>query len=242
MILEDVTFDVGVGQHWAMIGPNGAGKTTIMNLLAATTFPTTGTVHVLGDQLGRVDLRDLRRRIGHVTPRHPLSSNLSALDVALTGETATVELLGPGAYSDEIRHRAEMLCKEFGLDDPAAARWLTMSQGERGKALIARALVTDPPLVLLDEPSTGLDLATREQMVRTIGEMQETRPELTTVTVTHHLEELPATTSHAVLVKAGRVMAAGPVEEVLTSASVSECYAYPLTLERRRGRWSAFAA
>lgn len=241
VLLDDVTFTVDAGEHWAVIGSNGAGKTTLMNLMAATSFPSRGTVHVLGQQLGRVDVRDLRRLIGHVTPRHAPGANLSAFEVVLTGVTGSLDLVPRHDYGSDVRDRAEALCKEFGLDAPHELRWLTMSQGERGRALIARALVTDPTLVLLDEPSTGLDLAAREQMVATIADLQRSRPGLTTVTVTHHFEELPATTTHALLVRGGRVVGAGPVEDVLTSDLVSSCFAHPVEIERRRGRWSAFS-
>lgn len=241
VLLADVNFSVNTGEHWAVIGSNGAGKTTLMNLLAATSFPSRGKVHVLGHQLGRVDVRELRRSIGHVTPRHAPGSNLTAVEVVLTGVTGSLDLVPRHDYGPDAHQRAASLCKEFGLDAQQELRWLTMSQGERGRALIARALVTDPLLVLLDEPSTGLDLAAREQMVATITDLQQSRPGLTTVTVTHHFEELPTTTTHALLMRGGRVVGAGPVEDVLTSELVSSCFAHPVEIERRRGRWSAFS-
>lgn len=241
VLLDNISFTVQAGEHWAMIGPNGAGKTTLMNLLAATSFPSRGTVRVLGHQLGRVDVRELRRSIGHVTPRHSPGANLSAFEVVLTGVTGSLDLVPRHDYGTAAHERAEALCKEFGLDTAHELRWLTMSQGERGRALIARALVTDPALVLLDEPSTGLDLAAREQMVATIAELQQRRPGLTTVTVTHHFEELPSTTTHALLVRGGRLVAAGSVGEVLTSEQVTSCFAHPVEVERRHGRWLAFS-
>lgn len=136
-------------------------------------------------------------------------------------------------------HRAEELIDMLGLGHRRDAVWPTMSQGERGRALIARALLPDPPLLLLDEPSTGLDVAAREQLLETMDTLHRSHPELATVLVTHHFEELPETTTHAVLVAEGRVLAAGPAAEVLTTELVSESFAYPIRVEHRDGRWSA---
>lgn len=239
-LLEDIDLVVERGQHWALIGPNGAGKTTLLNLAGAVSFPSSGEVHVLGHRLGRVDLRELRRSIGHVNPRHQLGSNLSVEEVVLTGETGTTEMLPRWEAPDEVRERAHLLMKTMGIDSDGP-HWLTMSQGERGRALIARALMPDPPLLLLDEPSTGLDVAAREQMIRTIADLPEVIPGITTVTVTHHFEELPESTTHAVLLRSGRVVAAGPVEETLTSARVTETFDHPIQVGRRGGRWFAVA-
>jgi iron complex transport system ATP-binding protein len=145
---------------------------------------------------------------------------------------------------EHVLARAAQLLELVGLDDPdpvAEPRWLTMSQGERGRALIARSLMADPPLLLLDEPSTGLDVAAREQMIHTIADLPEQVPGLTTVMVTHHFEELPPSTTHAALLRHGRLVAAGPVDEVLTSAWVTATFDHPIEVERRRGRWYAYA-
>lgn len=238
-ILDGIGFEVARGEHWALIGPNGAGKSTLLNICGAVTFPSRGTAQILGAQLGRIDLRELRRSIGFVNPRHPLRSNLSARDVVLTGETGSIELVPRWQPADDILDRARILVKTMGIDDEL--RWHTMSQGERGRALIARALMTDPPLLLLDEPSTGLDVAAREQMIRTIAELPQSHPGLTSVMVTHHFEELPPSTTHAALLRKGRLVAAGPVDGVLTTERVSQCFDHPIEVLRRRGRWSAIA-
>ena len=209
-ILQGVTFTVREGEHWALLGPNGAGKSTILALCGAVTHPTSGTVHVLGQQLGRVELQALRRAIGHVNPRHPLQSPLTVRDIVLTGVTGSLEVPlrwqpGPGELD-----RAEALISAFGLAPKAGDRWPTLSQGERGRALIARALICDPRLLLLDEPSTGLDVAAREQLLQGIDLLDETHPGIASILVTHHLEELPVTTTHALLLAGGRVVAAGP--------------------------------
>ncbi|WP_254052171.1 ABC transporter ATP-binding protein [Aeromicrobium sp. A1-2] len=228
-------------EQWALIGPNGAGKTTLLNLCGAVNHPTRGTVHVLGKQLGRVDIRELRRDIGFVNPRHALNSNLSVEDVVLTGATGTIETLPRWTPSEAERDRAALLMKQFGVDAASSPHWFTMSQGERGRTLIARALMPDPPLLLLDEPCTGLDVAAREQFLATLDELRRSHPETSTVMVTHHFEELPRTTTHAALIRGGKVVAAGHVDDVLTTSLVSECFDHPIRISRADGRWAATA-
>lgn len=240
-ILSDITTTVRAGEHWALIGPNGAGKSTMLSLCGAEQHPTRGTVHVLGQQLGRVEIRKLRESIGHVNPRHPLRSALTVREVVLTGATGTTELMNRWEPSASEEARARHLIELLGLAPLGDATWPTMSQGERGRTLIARALLPDPRLLLLDEPSTGLDVAAREQLLETIDSLHASQPELATVLVTHHLEELPETTTHAMLVSHGRLHATGPVAEVLTTELVSESFAYPIHIEHRDGRWSARA-
>lgn len=240
-LLDDISVSVARGEHWALIGPNGAGKSTLLNICGAVTFPSRGSARILGHRMGRVDLRELRRSIGFVNPRHPLRSDLSAEEIVLTGETGSIELVPRWEPDDAVRARAALLLKTLGLDGPDEPHWHTMSQGERGRALIARALMTDPPLLLLDEPSTGLDVAAREQMIRTIADLPEAIPGITSVMVTHHFEELPPSTTHAALLRQGRLVAAGPVDDVLTTDLVTECFDHPIEVERRRGRWYAAA-
>lgn len=240
-ILADVNLSIGSGERWALIGPNGAGKSTMLSMCGAEQHPTRGTVHVLGHQLGRVEIRKLRELIGHVNPRHPLRSPLTVRQVVLTGLTGTNELMNRWEpTADELEH-AEELIRMFGLATLADATWPTLSQGERGRALIARALLTDPPLLLFDEPSTGLDVAAREQFLETVDRLHATRPDLATVLVTHHLEELPESTTHAMLLSAGRVVAAGPAQNVLTTDLISQAFEHPIQIEHRDGRWSARA-
>lgn len=190
-ILTGIDLTVRQGEHWAVIGPNGAGKSTILSMCGAQAHPTRGSVHVLGQQLGRVEIRQLRESIGHVNPRHPLRSPLTVREVVLTGATGTTEMMNRWEPSPAILARVEHLMALLGLEAIEAATWPTMSQGERGRALIARALLADPALLLLDEPSTGLDVAAREQFLETLDLLHSTQPELATVLVTHHLEELP---------------------------------------------------
>jgi iron complex transport system ATP-binding protein len=241
LLLDGIDLTVRRSESWALIGPNGAGKTTLLNLCGAVNHPTRGTVHVLGRQLGHVDMRELRRDIGFVNPRHPLRSDLTVEEVVLTGATGSIELVPRWTPSPEEHDRARLLMKTLGVDVPTSPHWLTMSQGERGRTLIARALMHDPPLMLLDEPSTGLDVAAREQLLTTLDELRTLHPETATVMVTHHFEELPRSTTHAALLRGGRVLASGPVDEVLTTDLVTECFDHPIRIARNDGRWSATA-
>jgi iron complex transport system ATP-binding protein len=241
-ILHGVSFTVREGEHWALLGPNGAGKSTVMSFCGAVTFPTSGTVCVLGEQMGRVDLQTLRRSIGHVNPRHPLRSPLRVRDVILTGITGTVEISQrwrPDAA--DLEWVAELI-GTLGLGGKASARWPTLSQGERGRALIARALIARPRLLLLDEPSSGLDVAAREQLLETLDLLDQAHPGIASVLVTHHLEELPSTTTHALLLSHGRVVAAGPAAQTVTTEHVSAAFDHRITVERHDGRWAARAA
>ncbi|WP_078630579.1 ABC transporter ATP-binding protein [Streptomyces roseochromogenus] len=237
-ILAGVSVTVGAGQHWALLGPNGAGKSTLLSLLGARQHPTRGTVHVLGHQLGRVDMRELHQHVGHVNPRHPLRTPLTVRQVVVTGVTGSVEPPPRWAPTSQQEHEADQLIKLLGLAHRAAARWTTLSQGERGRALIARALLPQPRVLLLDEPATGLDLAGREQLIEHLEGLPAAYPGLATVLVTHHLEELPSTVTHAALLRDGRCLAAGPVDGVLTSDRVSMCFDHPVQLSRSRGRWT----
>lgn len=240
-ILGGVSLTVRAGERWALLGPNGAGKSTILGFCGAQTHPSGGTVRVLGQTLGRVDLQALRHEIGHVNPRHPLSSPLTVHEVVLTGLTATIELPMRWAPTPEDIARADAVIETVGLAHRRDARWPTMSQGERGRALIARALVSEPRLLLLDEPTTGLDVASREQFLETVDALAVREPELTTILVTHHLEELPETTTHAIAISHGAVVAAGVVDEVVTTEVISRAFEHPIRVTKEDGRWAARA-
>lgn len=240
-ILSEVSLTVRAGEHWALLGANGAGKSTLLGLLGALAHPTRGTVEVLGHRLGRVDMRQLRSYVGHVNPRHDLRSPLKVRDVVLTGLTNTLERVPRWQPTPEQVATAERLVGLLGLGERVEARWPTLSQGERGRALIARALMPSPRLLLLDEPATGLDVAGREQLIERVDALQHTYPALASVLVTHHLEELPPGTTHVMLLRDGRCLAAGPADEVLTSDQVSKCFDHPIRLTRVDGRWSVRA-
>lgn len=240
-ILHGIDLAIGQGEHWVLIGPNGAGKSTILSFASAQVFPTSGTVDILGERMGRVELQALRRHIGHVNPRHPLRSNLSVRDVVLTGLTGTVERPFRWEASAEQIAKADDLIAEVGLTSRADAGWKVLSQGERGRALVARALIADPQLLLFDEPTTGLDVAAREQLLETIDSLSVTSPQLTTLLVTHHLEEIPESTSHAMLISHGRLTASGEIAEVLTTDKVSAAFEHPIEVGFADERWSARA-
>lgn len=240
-VLDAVSLTVRAGERWAMLGPNGAGKTTILGLCGAQTHPTSGTVTVLGKQLGRVELQALRRSIGHVNPRHPLRSPLTIREVVLTGSRGSVDLPPRWIPAEHEVTHAEGLIAALGLAGKEDLRWPTLSQGERGRVLIARALIAEPRLLLLDEPSTGLDVAAREILMETLDDLDASHPDIATVLVTHHLEELPSSTTHALLIAHGRVAASGAADEVITSRDISAAFEHPIDVSRVGGRWSARA-
>jgi iron complex transport system ATP-binding protein len=240
LILDGVDWTVRPGEHWALLGANGAGKTTLLRLLGALMHPTTGTVEVLGSRLGRVDVRELRARIGHVTSAQRVPQDLSAHTVVLTGHSGTVQPLWR-TYGDEVRLRAHELLAELDVKELADRPYGVCSGGQRARVLIARALMADPALLLLDEPFNALDLPSREDLVEAMHQLAEGRPGLATVTVTHHLEELFPAVSHALLLREGRVLSRGPVDAVLTDGLLTACFGRGITVSRRDGRWSAYS-
>lgn len=237
-LVEDVTWRVPTGSHWAVLGPNGAGKSTALKLAGGWWYPTTGTVDILGERLGRVELLKLRRRIGWVDPRQRLGDH-TVTDLVLSGVTGSNGLLPRWSPEEEELARLADLLELTGMASRSERRWMELSQGERARTLIARALITRPQLLLLDEPTTGLDLPGRELLLRVIDELREMRPDLTTVLVTHHVEEIAASTSDVLLMKDARVLASGPVADTLTSENLSELYELPVSLETVAGRWFA---
>ncbi len=241
-LVDAVSVEVHAGEHWAVIGPNGAGKSTLLALCGAKLHPTSGTVHVLGHRLGRVDMRELRTHIGHIDPRTRIEADLSVREAVLTGLVAASDLPARWAPTAADTALADELTETLGLTARLATRWSVLSQGERGRVLIARALMTRPQLLLLDEPTTGLDLAAREILLDVLSGLREAHPRLSTLLVTHHLEELPASTTHVLVLAAGRVLTSGPAGQVLTSATITEAFGYPIAVERRAGRWTASSA
>jgi iron complex transport system ATP-binding protein len=241
LLLDQISFEVAEGSHWALLGPNGAGKSTLLRLLATYLHPTRGEVEIFGHRLGQVDVFTLRPQVALVSAHHPVQASRTAREVVLTGLTGTLELAARWSPSADDVERADRLLKLLGLTPLADARWSRMSQGERARALIARALIGEPRTLLLDEPAAGLDVVGREQLLASIAELAAQRPALATVLVTHHLEELPASTTHALLLRDGRMLAAGPADSVLTSELVSRCFDHPLTIGRHAGRWTAAA-
>ncbi|WP_432485059.1 ABC transporter ATP-binding protein [Kineococcus esterisolvens] len=241
-MLDAVDLRVREGERWVVLGPNGAGKSTLLSVAAARLHPTSGAVRVLGETLGRVDVFELRPRIGLASTAlaRSVPGRERVQDVVLT---AAYGVTGrwQEAYDPDDEDRALQLLDLLGVVHLAARAFATLSDGERKRVQIARALMTDPELLLLDEPAGGLDLGGREDLLRRLTALAADPAAPTTVMVTHHVEEIPVGTTHALLLRAGRVVAAGPAEEVLTSAPLSQTFGLPLSLERRGGRLTARA-
>ena len=240
-ILDGVTLDLAPGEHLAVLGPNGSGKTTLLRILSTYRHPTHGRAEVLGMRFGRGDLRTLRDRIGFVSVAmdpllHQAASALALVAVAATGGTFPL----PGVLDDPVvRERAVRALGRVGAEHLVHRRVDTLSQGERQRVRIARALVTDPELLLLDEPCAGLDLAGREQLLADLDELMCEPDGPAVVLVTHHLEELPAEVTRAVLLREGRPVATGHVDQVLASAPVSEAFGLELVIARDTNGWHA---
>jgi iron complex transport system ATP-binding protein len=240
-LLSRISVTVRAGEQWALLGPNGAGKSTLLRIFATYAHPTRGQVDILGHRLGRVDVFTLRPRIGYVTPHHPLASARTVAEVVLTGATGTIEIAARWQPSAADLARADDLVELLGLTGLAGQRWPVLSHGERARTLIARSLMSDPALLLLDEPAAGLDISGREQLLESLTELRARQPSLATILVTHHLEELPASTSHAMLLRGGQALAVGPADDVLTTELISTCYDYPIAIARHAGRWASVA-
>ncbi len=242
MLLDGVDWTVVEGERWVVVGPNGAGKTTLLQVAGAQLHPSRGRAEILGERLGAVDVFDLRPRIGlssaAMADRLPAGERVA--DVVLTASYAMLGRFGEG-YDDCDRARAHELLGALGVAQLADRRFGTLSEGERKRVQIARALMTDPELMLLDEPAAGLDMGGREELVTRLGELAGDPAAPTLVLVTHHVEEVPPGFTSALLLRAGRVVAAGPLESTLTGERLGRCFGLPLTVERYGGRWAARA-
>ena len=239
-ILRGIDWCVLPGERWVLIGPNGSGKSTLLSLAGAVRHPSGGHVSVLGGTLGRVDMPALRGRIGFVDSGGATLDWLTAEEVVLTGIGSTLRPLW-WSYSNEDRSRARELLALLGCADLADREISTCSQGERGRIRIARALIADPPLLLLDEPGVGLDLAAREALIAALDRLSAERPDLTSVLVTHHLEEIPSSSTHAMLLREGRALAVGAIATTLTGANLSACFGLAVDCRYDGQRWSARA-
>ncbi|OFL50381.1 iron ABC transporter ATP-binding protein [Rothia sp. HMSC062H08] len=241
-ILNDVSWTVNEGERWVVLGPNGAGKSTLLSVAAARLHPTSGEVEILDETLGAVDVFDLRPRIG-------LSSGASATQIPANEKVSDVVVTAAYAVSGRWKEeydvmddeRATELLAEWGVDTLADRTFGSLSDGERKRALIARALMTDPELLLLDEPGAGMDISGREDLVERLTALAADPYAPATVLITHHLEEIPAGFTHALLVRDGGVVAAGPILSTITEANLAATYDMDLALTvTSAGRYSAF--
>jgi iron complex transport system ATP-binding protein len=241
-LINDITWTVDEADRWVIIGPNGAGKTTLLQVIAAQIHPTAGVAGLLGEVLGTVDVFELRPRIGltsaALAERIPRSERVH--DVVVS---ASYAVLGRWreAY-DELDHdRAAELLDQLRVAKLADRTFGTLSEGERKRVQIARALMTDPELLLLDEPAAGLDLAGREALVRTLGELAQDAYAPASVLVTHHVEEIPPGITHAMLMRRGEIVAAGPLAETLTAETLTATFDLELSMTFDEGRFAARA-
>ncbi|WP_347042367.1 ABC transporter ATP-binding protein [Brachybacterium nesterenkovii] len=241
-LLDHVDVEVSEGERWVVLGPNGAGKSTMLRLLAARLHPTSGSVDILGERLGRTDVFELRPLIGLASQElaETIPETEKALDVVVTAGYGVT-----GRWREEYDEmdldRARELLAAFGVDDLAERSFATLSTGERKRVLSARALMTDPELLLLDEPASGLDLGGREELVRSLSILAKDPATPVTVMVTHHVEEIPPGFTHALLLRAGKIVAAGPIGQTLTSQNLTRTFGLPLVVEQHGERFTARA-
>lgn len=241
-ILKNIDWQIEDSQRWVIIGPNGAGKTTLLRILAAQLQPSSGSAMVLDSRLGEVNVFDLRTRIGFASnslaARIPNSE--SVLDAVMTASYAVTGRWNE-KYEDVDERRARRVLGEWQLAEFANRAFGTLSDGERKRTQIARAVMPDPELLLLDEPVASLDLAAREHTVSIIGHYASAPSAPAIVMVTHHLEEIPAGFTHALILRDGQVFAAGPIDSTLTTDKISEAFGLPVWVTKENNRYTARA-
>lgn len=237
-VLDGIDWQVAGDERWVVLGPNGSGKTTLLAVVAARLHPSCGSVRVLGEVLGRSDWRAVRERVGFTSGAllHALRPTLAAIDVVVTGLHGALEPWWH-RYSDEDRARARALLDASGVGAVADRPFGVISEGERQHVLLARLLVAEPELVLLDEPFAGLDLGARERLLARLSSFTRDPGAAPLVLVTHHVEEIPPGITHALLLRDGRIVAAGPVGEVLSAGPLGATFGLRLRVERRAGRF-----
>ncbi len=240
-LLEDITWRVEDGERWVVLGPNGAGKTTLLQIAGARMHPSEGSARVLGERLGEVDVFELRPRIGLSSAAFAdsLPAHERVEDVVLTAAYAVAGRWRED-YEDLDHRRGGDLLAAFGVAHLAERTFGTLSEGERKRVQLARSLMTDPELLLLDEPAAGLDLGGRETLVADLAELAGDRRSPVIVLVTHHVEEIPPGFTHALLMRDGRMTAAGRLEEALTDDVLTDTFDVPLRVQRTGNRWTAY--
>jgi iron complex transport system ATP-binding protein len=239
-ILGPISFAIKPTERWVVLGPNGAGKSTLLQILATRIYPTTGSVHLLDQEMGKVDLSELRTRIGicGALISEEIPSDEKVRDVVLTAAYAVLGRWNE-AYDLWDESRAVALLTTFGVRDLADRTYGTLSEGERKRVQISRALMADPELLLLDEPAAGLDLGGREDLLRRFSIFASDPTAPASILVTHHIEEIPAGTTHALLIKDGAIAVSGPIVDVITSEHISAIFELPITVVREGERFFA---
>ena len=246
-ILRDVDWRVGPGEHWVVLGPNGSGKTSVARVATLWEHPSSGSVRVLGERLGRTDVRELRRRIAFVSSAMAdmIRPGLSAHDVVMCGINAALEPWWH-RYDEGDRTAAASALADSGLGHLSARTFGTLSSGERQRVLLARAHVADPALVVLDEPNAGLDLGGREQLIDDLDARARRTGSPPTVLVTHHVEEIPTAFTHLLAIRRGEVVASGAIGDTLSGAMLSDCFGVDVELRAHHvpggTRWSVLRA
>lgn len=242
-LVQEISWQVREGERWIIMGPNGAGKSTLLQVAAARLHPSAGMVGILDEVIGAVDVFELRPRIGlsSATLATQLPETETVLNAIVTASWGVTGRWNEG-YESFDEDRARDLAREWGLEGLEERRFGTLSEGERKRVLIARALMTDPELLLLDEPAAGLDLAGRESLVASLTELAQDEDAPALVLVTHHLEEVPPGFTHALLMRGGSVVAAGELEATLTEQNLSATFGIPLKVSVTEGRYTAVAA
>ena len=242
LLLRNVDWTAHEDERWIVIGPNGAGKTTLLQVAATILYPTEGTVEILGEQLGEVDVFELRPRIGLTSASlaERVPSGEKVIDLVLTASYAILGRWKEEYESSDVTRAVELL-DALGCAHLIRRRFSTLSEGERKRVQIARAMMPDPEMLLLDEPAAGLDLGGREDLLRRLSTLANNPKAPMMVLVTHHVEEVPDGFTHAMLLRRGAVLAAGPIEDVFTAKNLSRCFGVPLEIERHEKRWRAWA-
>lgn len=241
-LLAGVDWVVGAAERWAVLGPNGSGKTTLLKVAGMQLLPTSGEVDVLGERYGRCDARALRRRVAFVSGAltRTLRPTVTAHDVVVTGRTGALEPWWH-QYDDADHAEADRLLADAGVRADPGQPFGSLSEGERQHVLLARALMGRPELLLFDEPAAGLDLGARERLVGRLAALAADPGSPPQVLVTHHVEEIPPGTTHGALVSRGRLVCAGPIDDVLVSSAVSACFGISVVVSRSDDRWTARA-
>lgn len=235
-LLKDINWTIEDGEHWAILGLNGAGKTMLLNMLNGYIFPSKGQLKVLGKTVGQYDMRKLRKSIGWVSSsiQEKFHNYSTAMDIVLSGKFATLDLYDE--ISEEDRRLAKESLEKLGISSLANREFRTFSQGEKQRILIARGLMAQPKLLILDEPCTGLDLIAREKLLEIIKNLAEDEKAPTLIYVTHHTEEILPNFSHTLLLREGQIYMAGNTDEVLTEGNLSDFYEFPIVYEKSGDR------